>query len=165
MDEALIQNWNAKVKDGDRVYHLGDFGFGQREKILALTRRLNGHIILIEGNHDEVGDPKNYGFSGKHQLLDIKINGIYITMCHYAMRVWNRSHFNSWHIFGHSHSTLDKNWGKCWDVGVDNNSFEPVEFEELKNIMINQPDNFNWLGRLPGYNQKEFDEAKLSEMS
>ena len=164
MNAIITQRWNAKVKPGDRVYHLGDFMFAPREKILTMTRKLNGHVILIEGNHDEIGQPKNYGFVEKHQLLTSKINGIYIIMCHYARRVWDKSHFNSWHIFGHSHGTLDKNWGKCWDVGVDNNFFEPIEFEELKQIMINQPNNFNWLEKLQGYNQKEFDEAKLSEM-
>ncbi|GAG13786.1 unnamed protein product [marine sediment metagenome] len=29
MNEAMIANWNAKVKSKDDiVYHLGDFGFG-----------------------------------------------------------------------------------------------------------------------------------------
>lgn len=165
MNQTLIAKWNAKVKPGDRVYHTGDFAFGTREQILNLTKKLNGHLILIEGNHDDIGEPGNYGFSSKHQLLEIKINGVYITLCHYAMRVWPRSHFNSWHCYGHSHSCLDKNWGKSWDVGVDNNNFEPVEFEELKIIMANQPNNFNWLGRLPGYDEKEFNEAEQIEMS
>jgi calcineurin-like phosphoesterase family protein len=87
MDETLIQRWNAKVKPEDRVYHLGDFMFAQREQILAMINRLNGHKILIEGNHDNIGQPRNYGFSEKHQLVDVKINGTHITMCHYAMRV------------------------------------------------------------------------------
>jgi calcineurin-like phosphoesterase family protein len=164
MNEIIIKNWNFKVKPKDRVYIIGDFAFGSREKILNYTQRLNGHIILIVGNHDEIGQPVNYGFSEKHQLLDIKINGKFITMCHYAMRTWNKSHFDSWHIFGHSHGTLDKDWGKCWDVGVDNNNFAPLEFEELKKIMDLQPHNLNWLERLKGFDQKEFDEVKKTEM-
>ena len=126
MDETLIQNWNSKIKPEDRVYHLGDFAFGQREQILELTRRLNGHIILILGNHDNIGDPKNYGFSQKHNLLQIKLNGAHITLCHYALRVWEKSHFDSWQLFGHSHGCLEP-VGKQWDVGVDNNNFYPIE--------------------------------------
>jgi calcineurin-like phosphoesterase family protein len=164
MNETLINQWNSKISKGDRVYHLGDFAFGQREKILELTKILNGSIIIIEGNHDEIGQPENYGFAGKHQLLTVKINGIYITMCHYAMRVWERSHYNSWHIYGHSHGTLES-IGKTWDVGVDNNNFTPVEFEELKKIMESQSHNLNWLERLPGYDQKEYEAYRKIEMS
>ena len=28
MNEALVENWNAKVKPGDTVFHLGDFSMG-----------------------------------------------------------------------------------------------------------------------------------------
>jgi calcineurin-like phosphoesterase family protein len=164
MNATIIQRWNAKVKPEDRTYHLGDFCFGQRAQVLAMIRRLNGHVILIKGNHDKVGDPKNYGFVEKHQLLTAKINGIYITMCHYAMRTWPKSHYDSWHIYGHSHATLES-IGKSWDVGVDNNNFEPMEFEELKKIMDSQPHNLNWLERLKGFDRKEFDEYKQIEMS
>jgi Predicted phosphoesterase or phosphohydrolase len=164
MDETIIQNWNAKIKPGDRVYHCGDFCWGNREEILKMTRRLRGHIILMEGNHDNIGDPKNYGFSSKHKLLEIKLNGKYITLCHYAMRVFNKSHFDAWALYGHSHGTLPPE-GKTWDVGVDYNNFEPLEFEELKRIMESRPHNFNWLERLPGYNKKEYEEAKKIEMS
>lgn len=164
MDETIIRNWNAKVKPGDRVYHCGDFCFGNREDILKMTRRLHGHIILVEGNHDSIGDPKNYGFASKHKLLEIKLNGKYITLCHYAMRVFNKSHFDSWHFYGHSHGTLPPE-GKTWDVGVDCNNFEPLEFEEIKKIMESRPHNLNWLERLEGYNQSEYEEAKKIEMS
>ncbi len=164
MNETIIQRWNAKVKSGDYVYHLGDFAFGQRDQILAVRQKLNGHITIIEGNHDDIGQPGNYGFIGKHQLLTMKINGIYITMCHYAMRTWQKSHYDAWHIYGHSHGTLES-IGKSWDVGVDNNNFEPLEFEELKKIMDAQPHNLNWLERLKGFDQKEFDAYKPIEMS
>jgi calcineurin-like phosphoesterase family protein len=149
MDEAIIGNWNSKIKHGDRVYHLGDFAWGQREQILALTKRLNGHVILLEGNHDNIGQPQNYGFSQKHKLLDIRIEKMHLTLSHYCMRVWNKSHFDSVHLFGHSHGKLDP-IGKSWDVGVDNNNFMPLEFEEIKKIMKSRPHNFNCLEKLKG---------------
>ena len=164
MDETLVQKWNAKIKPEDRIYHLGDFCWGSREDILKMTRRLHGHIILVLGNHDEIGDPKNYGFASKHQLLEIKLNGTYITLCHYSMRVFNKSHFDAWALYGHSHGTLPPE-GKTWDVGVDYNNFEPLEFEEIKKIMESRPHNLNWLERLSGYSQREYEEAKKIEMS
>jgi calcineurin-like phosphoesterase family protein len=164
MDEILIDRWNSKVSKGDKVFHLGDFAFGQKEDILKLTKILNGSITILEGNHDNIGQPSNYGFAEKHKLLTAKINGTYITMCHYAMRTWERSQYDSWHIFGHSHGMLEA-IGKSWDVGVDNNGFAPVEFEELKKIMDSQPQNLNWLERLKGFDRKEYEEYKSIEMS
>jgi calcineurin-like phosphoesterase family protein len=164
MNEIIIKNWNLKVKPQDRVYIIGDFAFGSREKILNYTQKLNGHKILIVGNHDNIGQPKNYGFAEKYQLLTAKINGIYITMCHYAMRTWEKSHYDSWHIYGHSHGMLEA-IGKSWDVGVDNNGFAPVEFEELKRIMDSQPHNLNWLERLKNFDQKEYEAYRQTEMN
>jgi calcineurin-like phosphoesterase family protein len=60
----------------------------------------------------------------------------------YAMRVWPRSHYNSWQLFGHSHGKLEPK-GKQHDIGVDNNKYSPVSFPEIRNIMASQPDNFN----------------------
>jgi calcineurin-like phosphoesterase family protein len=164
MNEIIIKNWNLKVKPKDRVYIIGDFAFGSREKILNYTRRLSGHKILIVGNHDNIGQPSSYGFAEKYQLLTAKINGTYITMCHYAMRIWERSHYDSWHLFGHSHGTLEA-MGKSWDVGVDNNGFAPLEFEEVKKIMDLQPHNLNWLEKLKGFDPKEYESYRQTEMS
>lgn len=54
MDETLIENWNKTVKPGDKVYHLGDFAFGDKTKHPPLIKRLNGRKRLIVGNHDDV---------------------------------------------------------------------------------------------------------------
>ena len=55
MDEALMDNWNSVVKPGDKVYHLGDVTFGNKENYIKNThKRLNGKKRLIVGNHDDV---------------------------------------------------------------------------------------------------------------
>lgn len=53
MDEALIENWNKKVRPNDLVFHLGDVFFcgAQRQKMIA--DRLHGRKILCRGNHDK----------------------------------------------------------------------------------------------------------------
>ena len=176
MDATIIKNWNAKVTSNDLVYIIGDFAFGQREQVLGYIQKLNGKKILIDGNHDNIGQPKNYGFIEKWPIREIKIEGQHITLSHYAMRVWNKSHFDSWMLYGHSHGTLEPQ-GKSWDVGVDYNNFEPLSFEEIKKIMESRPHNFNWIERrrrpqafcpaffLPGYNPEEFEQARSVEMS
>ncbi len=53
MNEEMIKRWNAKVCKNDIVFHLGDFCFGDENKIKEIRARLNGNIILIRGNHDK----------------------------------------------------------------------------------------------------------------
>lgn len=42
MNEALVENWNAVVRKGDVVYHLGDFALGTVERATEFAGRLNG---------------------------------------------------------------------------------------------------------------------------
>ena len=54
-DEKLIDNWNSVVKPGDKVYHLGDVTFGDKERYISnIHNRLHGQKRLIVGNHDSV---------------------------------------------------------------------------------------------------------------
>ena len=54
MNETLINNWNKTVKPGDKVYHLGDVFFGDKDKFAKLWPKLNGKKRLVIGNHDDV---------------------------------------------------------------------------------------------------------------
>lgn len=53
MNESLIARWNTRVKPLDIVYHLGDFGLGKSEDMRLIRQKLNGHITIIRGNHDD----------------------------------------------------------------------------------------------------------------
>ncbi len=52
-DEAMIARWNAVVGPSDTIYHLGDVSM-HIKPIERILPRLNGHKILIIGNHDLV---------------------------------------------------------------------------------------------------------------
>ncbi len=59
-----------------------------------------------------------------------------IVMLHYSMRVWNKSHHGSWHLYGHSHGTLpDDPNSLSIDVGVDCHNYQPISYDEIKSIM------------------------------
>lgn len=137
MDAELIRRHNSVVMPGGIVIHAGDFAM-TREKAVAqgYLSRLNGEHILLRGSHDRWLD------SDAHEIWEKNIEGQYIVVCHYAMRVWARSHYNSWQLYGHSHGRLEP-IGKQWDIGVDNNDFYPVSFEELREIMVKRPNNSN----------------------
>jgi len=157
MNETLIINWNAKVRPGDLIYVLGDFvweGFGE------IIPKLQGEIHLVPGGHDRrllQFLKKNPGVSNRDwqsrliihpEILErsFPIGGadekVRIVMCHYAMRVWPCSHYNSWHLFGHSHGRLPRQ-GKSFDVGVDAHNFFPLSLVDVSDIMKERPDNFN----------------------
>jgi calcineurin-like phosphoesterase family protein len=147
MNETIIQKWNNKVNKDDLVYHLGDFIFGNITQYRSIRTRLNGKIILIRGDHDKLFDATRfvkhtYNLEANVPLFNFIYDKQPITLCHWCMRVWAKSHYNSWHLYAHSHGNLEP-IGKSHDVGVDNNNFEPLSFEEIKQIMENCPDNFN----------------------
>jgi calcineurin-like phosphoesterase family protein len=52
MNEAMIARWNAVVKPGDKVYHLGDVSWVYGKQLAGLMARLNGSKRLLIGNHD-----------------------------------------------------------------------------------------------------------------
>ncbi len=138
MNEAIIKRHNEVVKDTDRVIHLGDFTLVKNStEIFHIIKRLKGDHTFLEGSHDIWLKNKNY-----NQIWEKKINDHYVVCCHYSMRVWPRSHYNSWQLYGHSHGRLEP-VGKQWDVGVDNNNFYPISYDQLVEIMKDRPDNFN----------------------
>lgn len=138
MDDVLVCNWNNAVKPGDLVYHVGDFCFGKTPDFLRYFHALNGKIVLIKGNHDKVAWENRSVFHEAHDsYLEVEINGKEITLCHYALRVWNKSHLGSWHLYGHSHGELaDLKTSRSFDVGVDCHNFRPISFDEVETIMI-----------------------------
>jgi len=126
MNQALISNWNSVVSPEDTVYNLGDLSFSKLERTLEVLSQLNGHHILIRGNHDQpffkqqnIDKCLNGGY-----LIDIKdyhelrYNGEFIVMSHYSMRVWNHMHRGAYMLYGHSHGFLP-GVGRSMDVGID----------------------------------------------
>lgn len=138
MNESLIKNWNSVVGQDDLVYHLGDFAFGREDyHFTNIFRRLNGQIVFIEGNHDKLARRHRHKFYAYHNsYYETKIKGDHVTLCHYALKVWNGSHHGSYHVYGHSHGTLpDDPNSKSLDVGVDCFNFYPVEWQQIKGIL------------------------------
>lgn len=142
MNESLIGRWNRKVRPTDTVYHLGDFSFMSKEETLKIVRRLNGNIHLVRGNHDGKMDWSVFEqFVTVREIHEIKIDNQTIVMCHYPMLTWNKSHYGSWMLHGHSHGGLPVTNDFRMDVGVD--AVEayglepriPVSFEEVRDIM------------------------------
>lgn len=134
MDESLIEHWNNTVASNDKVYHLGDFAFSNRERILEILNSLKGQITIVLGNHDQklkqMMWQKDSDLPSHVRLLDYhekrmpdpthKGKGPFVCMSHYSFRVWNRSHHGSFMLYGHSHGSIPA-YGRSMDVGIDQN--------------------------------------------
>lgn len=136
MDEALIENHNKVVGNGDVVVNAGDFSWYDKRRTVEIIKRLNGQQVFLRGSHD-------HWLQGScHEIWSRTIEGIHLEVCHWPIARWERSHYGSWHLYGHVHGRY-KQEGKAWDIGVDNNLYFPVGWEEVKNIMKGLPDNPN----------------------
>jgi calcineurin-like phosphoesterase family protein len=146
MNDVILSNLELSVDKGDVLYYLGDLTFKKKVALQFFERFRNLETHYIIGNHDKeeiITIAKKYCKSVSY-LKDIKLNGRNITLCHYAMRVWNKSHCNAWQLYGHSHGNLAP-VGKQFDVGVDSNEFKPVSITQIEKIMEKAPNNMNYI--------------------
>jgi calcineurin-like phosphoesterase family protein len=149
MHNGLIARHNAFVKSSDIVIHNGDFSMGSKQQAMSILKQLNGVHILIRGSHDKWLGKQLWSNGNVHYvgyIYEKELCGCEIVICHYAMRVWHKSHFNSYHLFAHSHGRLE-GMGKSMDVGIDTNNYYPYSLEEIIAIMKDKPDNPNFIGR------------------
>jgi calcineurin-like phosphoesterase family protein len=140
MDDAIINGINSNVNQDDILFHIGDVAWGEKYVRQYMDRLICKNVYLILGNHDKCIDRDNSLkslFKGIYRLLDIDINGTPFTLCHYAMRVWNRSHHGSIMLHGHSHSKLeDLPESLSMDIGIDTNKeLRPYHYDEIIKIM------------------------------
>ena len=145
MDETMIERWNAKVKPGDTVYHLGDVVINK--KSLHLVSRLNGRKILIRGNHDIFKD-EEYREVGFEQLLGVRVFVDQFILSHIPLHpdcVTDRFKVN---VHGHLHAneimqTVDPSgWSykertprpdpRYLCVSVEHTNYEPLHFDEVE---------------------------------
>lgn len=171
MDQKLIENWNNVVGPKDYIFHLGDFCFKGTQYWDKILDQLNGYKFLIIGNHDlhNLKDGTMYKFDwvGFQAYLQIEKQSIYLN--HYPFLCYGGSYRESnsvWQLFGHVHSQkshydiehindpevkeiLSKDvlrlqylFPTQYDVGVDNNDYTPVSWEQVKEKINKQVEDY-----------------------
>jgi len=158
MDQTMIGNWNKMVSPQDTVIHLGDFSFKSSDNVEKYVKKLNGHKILLLGNHDKYDSVKNAGFlkvvNGHldFKFFDEKTNKKWVVfLFHYPCLSWRgSSHLEGpIHFHGHIHKSPYKTYDHVgfhpgsYDVGVDNNNFEPINILDAIEI-VNKQKNENF---------------------
>lgn len=139
MNQAMTDAWNERVRPQDTVWHLGDFSFERDpDRLAQQLKALNGKKHLIAGNHDGAACRRLADWESVRPYAEIRVDGKFMVLCHYAMRVWNKSHHGSWMLYGHSHATLPGN-SQSLDVGVDCWDYAPVAFEAIRDRLATLP--------------------------
>lgn len=133
MNSTIIQRWNDTVSPNDKVYILGDLSFASVDDTYKLISSLNGNLNLIKGNHDRILD------SGKIKSLfhtfreydEIKYNDQNIVLFHFPIHSWNKKHYGSIHLHGHTHANKlnPPISGRIKDVGMDGNNLYPYDLD------------------------------------
>lgn len=157
MNRALIENWNDSVTDVDEVWILGDVAMGQIVSNLPLVSELNGHKILVAGNHDRCwqgsdGDLAKWttryldaGFEAIHQgTVDLLLGSHAVRAGHFPYEgdskdeprftEWRPIDTGAWLLHGHVHTAwkVDRNQ---INVGVDVWNYRPVPETEILKIL------------------------------
>ena len=148
MNYKLIDNWNKKVPHDGLVFHLGDFAWGGYELWKNIRNQLNGEIILIKGNHDiknmsSTAEQELFKYSAWQMLVEIEGRKVYLN--HVPFLCYGGTYRDIkglvYQLFGHTHSGPGKKgtdiprlqylFPTQYDVGVDNNNYEPISWNEV----------------------------------
>lgn len=139
MDYALAQKWNNVVREDDLVLHLGDFVWKpSKHYVNELTDLLNGHKILVRGNHDRHQSCAWWKENGFDSAFDsLRMGSTWFTHEPLAfdeseVRYWPKARrAKAINYHGHIHDKVYAQWDKpmykC--VSVERTHYEPVLFE------------------------------------
>lgn len=154
MDDTIIENMFTGKRKGDMIYFLGDLYFDIASFEKMYNQIPNGvRFFWVLGNHDEKLFMKHIKqFEKIIPMMETKIQGNHVVLCHYPMQTWNRSHYNSWQLFGHHHigghfEPGSERLGKQLNVNLEYHDFKPWTEDEVVEYMEGRPDNFDLIQR------------------
>lgn len=159
-DNTIINNILETVKPGDNLYFLGDafwkYSSKQVEEVMTKFKKHRINIHWILGNHDKLSWTKHGAVKWVGQIKDITVEKQPITLCHYPLLVYNRSHYSGTiQLHGHTHigDFTDKKIknnpyiqqliGKTINVNVEMWEYKPLSFEQIMGIVKNLPERFD----------------------
>lgn len=134
MNEGLVKLWNEKVEKNSNVIIAGDFSFGTPEQTVDIFRQLNGVKYLTMGNHDSANKLQFCDFQVVGDMFQFKYNGKSFFVSHFAHKVWDKSHYGCYHVYGHSHGSLEDDPNALsMDVGIDcHPTMQPFSYDEIR---------------------------------
>src|SRR5208282_6454505 len=105
MDKTILDNFFSMVKKGDTVFFLGDLSFHEdviKSTLMAIAMAGIDFNVIV-GNHDNADAIARFSYhqfkKNVYSMLDTEIEGQPITLCHYPMLTFNRSHYGAWQMY------------------------------------------------------------------
>ena len=134
MNNALVNNWNAIVKNEDLILILGDVVHGRNARSASYwLKQLNGEKILIRGNHDKGFITECSAVINHGAILDFE-NKEYLLVHHPGLIIPKE---NQWVIHGHVHNKhpdtfpLVNKENKTINVSVEMIEYTPIELSKV----------------------------------
>lgn len=127
MDEHMIERWNSVVRDGDKVYHLGDVAF-DKSRWPTIAARLRGSKRLVLGNHDDI---KRFGHAAFFKRIQLwRVFKEYDFTCSHIplAREQMRTAFN---VHGHIHEKPEPSPSHIC-VCVEKTDYTPVHLDDIR---------------------------------
>lgn len=143
MNQAILKQYNEIVASDDTVYVLGDCLLGPIEGVQLLSQ-LNGHKILVAGNHCTdnrlAAYDKDHIFEYSRLAIRFRYQSYSFYLSHYPTLTANYDDGEKMcekviNLCGHTH-TKDKFYHMrqglmCYNVGVDAHGLKPVALNDI----------------------------------
>jgi calcineurin-like phosphoesterase family protein len=136
MDEALVENWNAKVGKDDVVVHLGNFAWTPNH-VEEILERLNGTIIFLLGDRDQaLAKVAEVNEDIKLQQEQILTHDNVI-LSHWPLEIWPGKDKDFYHFHGHAEPGLrtDIKLMKRVNACCDHWSLAPIEIKDTIDLL------------------------------
>lgn len=132
MDEVIISNWNKVVPPSAHVYHLGDVAVqgGGRLASDSLHRclpRLNGHLRLVLGNHDDQVKMESLLMYFDKILMWRLFKPFILTHVPIHRESFGKAQYN---IHGHIHEKASYG-AEYMNVCVERTNYTPVSLDDV----------------------------------
>lgn len=164
MDHAIRQNFINTIKPGDELYILGDISFDV-ERAREFLLWVPGQKFIVWGNHDPKKTKDRETLAREcvktADIMEVKLaSGKQAVLCHYPMLRWNKAHFGSFMLHGHTHGgcKYPENM-RIMDVGVDTGYVEPGSIWHDKYFPVSEQEIDLYMKRVPWVQHHYFREG------
>lgn len=168
MDNEMRERWNDRVGYEDTVLFGGDLAMARSERAIDYSRELNGNLVLLDGNHDDIDaseapfpvfksyfftytyDGKEYEFYYTHWPVGTDHHGKNNHPHWSEPPKW----FDGWYLHGHVHNNDVDNFpfvnpeNQYVNLSVELLNYTPIEIEELIQI-LEEGERFETVGDVP----------------